>query len=82
MIDLFTRRLFIFIINYYMKASSHDGLMDPAENENGECFPISVYPSGKNFPHLYPRGRRNYPSLSSNGGIPRGELGISTHCHL
>jgi hypothetical protein len=38
--------------------------------------PIPVYPSGEEFLQLHPYGEETFPSLSPNGGIPHGNLGL------
>jgi hypothetical protein len=70
-----------FIINYYMKTSSHVSLTGP-RGERGWGMLPHPHPrlpvGGENFPVYIPVGEEISPSLSPNRGIPRVESGIGS----
>jgi hypothetical protein len=81
MSDLSTRSLFIFIINYYMKTSSHVSLMYPHRERGCGMLPhphphLTV--RGEFFSVYIPMGEETSSSPSPNRGIPRGESGIGS----
>jgi hypothetical protein len=70
-----------FIINYYMKTSSHVSLTGP-RGERGWGMLPHPHPrlpvGGENFPVYIPVGEEISPSPSPNRGIPRGESRIGS----
>jgi hypothetical protein len=68
-----------------MKTSSHIRLMGP-RGERGWGMLPHPHPrlpvGGENFPVYIPVGEEISPSPFPNRGIPRGESGIGSHCHL
>jgi oxalate---CoA ligase len=68
-----------FIINYYMKTSSHVSLTGPRGERGWGMLPHPRLPvGGENFPVYIPVGEEISTSPSPNRGIPRGESGIGS----
>jgi hypothetical protein len=68
-----------FIINYYMKTSSHVSLTGPRGERGWGMLPHPRLPVGEEiFPVYIPVGEEISPSPSPNRGIPHGESGIGS----